>query len=333
MSQLAIAVDIGGTNTRAALIDHEGTTLARVSIPTRPLEGAASGFRRIAAAIRQVVGATPLSAITGIGIGAPGMIDAARGLLHFAPNLPGWIDVPLTGEMARLFGLPAVAGNDANLAALGEYRFGAGRGSRHMIYMTISTGIGGGVISDGRLFVGARGFAGEIGHCTIDINGPRCGCGNIGCLEALAAGPAIARAARAALAGGAPSTLLRLAQGQPEAISGETIAEAAALGDALALRLIDQAGVYIGIGLVNLIHCFDTELFVLGGGVTNLGEPLFDAIRRTVNERAIPIMRRDARIVRAALGDDVGLLGAAALVFAALSSSPSQAQRSGMQSG
>ncbi len=315
MPDLAIAVDIGGTRTRAALITRSGQVLARTSIPTRPELGRESGLARMAEAVRKVMGDTPPAQIHGIGVGAPGPTEPRAGILYAPANLPGWNGTPLKSYFERTFGITTHAGNDANLAALGEHRFGAGRGCPDMIYMTISTGIGGGVIADGKVFVGADGFAGEVGHQTIDVNGPRCNCGNIGCLEVMASGTAMARDARAAVAAGEPSVMLDLAGGDPAAITGETIARAAAMGDALAARIIERAGNFIGVGIVNLIHLFNPRLIVLGGGVTNIGEPLFAAIQRIVNERAFAIMRKDVRIVRAALGDDVGLLGAAALAL------------------
>jgi len=230
-------------------------------------------------------------------------------------NLPGWTNVPLKDYFERALLLPTLVGNDANLAALGEHRFGAGRGCSDMIYITISTGIGGGVISDGKLFLGADGFAGELGHITIDPNGPRCNCGNVGCLEMLASGTAMAREARVALAAGKTSRLLDLAGGDPEAITAATVAQAFSLGDSVAEQIIHRAGVYIGIGVVTMLHLFNTRRVVLGGGVSNIGEPFFAVIQRTVKEYAITKARRYVRIVPAVLGDDVGLLGAAALVL------------------
>jgi glucokinase len=317
MPDYVLAIDIGGTRTRTALIDSNGRIAARASILTRPERGVDDSVERISAAVRQVWGKVPRRLIGGLGVGTPGAVDAQRGVILIAPNLTGWADVPLREQLQRALGLPTEVGNDANLAALAEHRFGAGIGARHMIYITISTGIGGGIIVDGRLLLGAQGFAGEIGHCTIDVDGPRCKCGNVGCLETLASGPALARAAQAALAAGEPSVMVALAGGRPEAISGETIAAAARSGDRLALQIIDQAGVYIGAGMVNLMHLFNPELFVLGGGVSNMGEPLFSAIRRTIEERALAMIRHGMRIVPAALGDDAGLLGAAALILQA----------------
>ncbi len=315
MSDLVLAVDVGGTRTRAAVVNDQGRVLARTSFATRPERGVDDTLARIDSAVRQVLGTTPLADVRGIGVTAPGPLDPWTGELFSPPNMPGWEHVPLKQYIEERFGRPTLVGNDANLAALGEHRFGAGRGVNDMIYLTISTGIGGGVILGGKLFVGAHGFAGEVGHQTVEARGPRCNCGNIGCLEIMASGPAIAREARSAIAAGEATSMLELAGGKVEAITGEHITQAALAGDALARSLYARAGFYIGVGIVNLIHLFNPDLFVLGGGVTNAGELLFAPIRQTVDERAIPIMRKGVRIERAELRDDVGLLGATALVL------------------
>ncbi len=315
MSQLALAIDIGGTRARTALIDAAGHILERSAISTQPEQGMDIGLQRICQAAAEIMGARPPELIKGIGVAAPGLVDPWRGIAFSPVNLAGWENVPLKDIFEQAFGRPARAGNDANLAALGEQRYGAGSGSRNMIYLTISTGIGGGIISEGRILLGEHGFAGEVGHCAIDLDGPLCNCGNRGCLEAMASGTALARDARAAIEAGLPSSLLTLANGDLNAVDAVMIGLAAEQGDSLARHLIDQAGIFIGTGIVNLMRLFDCDLFVLGGGVSNLGERLFSAIRRTAYERAFPAQREDLRIVPARLGDDAGLLGAAALVF------------------
>jgi glucokinase len=314
MRDLAIAIDIGGTGTRTALVNSEGVIVERTSIRTEPQQGMDAGLRRIAAAVRQVM-PDDGRRVCGIGIAAAGLVDVRRGVALSQSNLPGWQGAPLRQYFEDAFQLPTAIGNDANLAALAEQRYGAGKGASHLIYITISTGIGGGIISDGRIYSGADGFAGEVGHHTIDVHGPRCNCGNLGCLEVLASGTAMARDARSAIAAGRPSQILGLAGGDLAAISPVTIAKAAGMGDVLGHEIIDRAGTYIGFGLVNLIHLFNPRLFVIGGGVSNIGEPLFSAIRRTVAEHGIGPMSDGVRIVPAALGDDSGLLGAAALVL------------------
>jgi glucokinase len=226
------------------------------------------------------------------------------------------IDFPMKARLEKEFGISVFVGNDANLAALGEQHYGAGRGVKHMIYMTISTGVGGGIIADGKLYLGWRGFAGEVGHQTLEARGPLCRCGNIGCLEVLAAGPAILRDARAALHGGRDSRLRAMVNGDLEKLSGPMVMQAAREGDSLARELYERAGFYIGLEIVNLLHAFDTQFFVLGGSVAvHAWDFLYPSMVAALDKHAMPSMRRGVRIVQAQLGDDVGLLGAAALAI------------------
>lgn len=313
-SSLVIAVDLGGTQIRVALCDARGNILNRMAQPALAAEGVEAVFARIVASIRGVT--DDWSRVQGIGLGAPGPLDPWRGIVYEAPNVGGMRNFPMKARLEDEFRVPVFIGNDANLAALGEHRFGAGRGVTDMIYVTISTGIGGGIIARNRLFLGARGFAGEVGHQTIQADGPRCNCGNIGCLEALAAGPAIARDARDAIRAGRASKMGTLVNDDLKRITTAIVAQAAREGDALAREIFARAGFYIGLGLVNLQHNFDTQLFVLGGGVAiHAWDLLALPIQKTFDEYAMPSMRRGVRIVPAQLGDDAGLLGAAALVM------------------
>lgn len=314
MKDLIVAVDLGGTNIRAALCDAQGKILAQVARPTLAYEGPERVSARILQSLREAV--ADWSRVRGIGLGAPGPLDPWRGVILEAPNLPGMANFPMKKTLESEFQVPAFVGNDANLGALGEHRYGAGRGVAHMVYITISTGIGGGIIVDNKLALGWRGFAGEVGHQTLEARGPRCNCGNVGCLEALASGPAIARAAREALTAGRASRMRALAHDDPSQVTGALVTQAAALGDELALEILKQAGVYIGLGIVNLLHILDTELFVLGGGVAvNAWEFLYPSVVTTFNQNAMASMKRGVKIVRAELGDNVGLMGAAALVL------------------
>ncbi|MCI0478723.1 MAG: ROK family protein [Anaerolineales bacterium] len=313
IQDLIVAVDLGGTQIRVALCDARGNILNRIAQPARAADGVEAVFARIVAKIRAVT--SDWSRVRGIGLGAPGTVDPWRGVILEAPNLAGMIDFPMRARLENELRVPVFVGNDANLAALGEQRFGAGRGVANLIYITISTGIGGGIIANNRLFLGARGFAGEVGHQTLEANGPRCNCGNIGCLEVLAAGPAIARAARDALRAGRDSQMRALIDDDVERITGTLVTQAAHAGDALAREIFDRAGFYIGLGLVGLQHNFDTQLFVLGGGVAiNAWDFIFPTIQETFERYAMPSMRSDVRIVPAQLGDDAGLLGVVALV-------------------
>jgi len=202
--------------------------------------------------------------------------------------------------------------NDANAAVLGEWAFGAGQGRQNLIYITISTGVGGGMIIDGRLVLGLRGLAGEVGHMTLQADGPRCNCGNYGCWEALSSGTAIARDGAEAVRSGQSSWLVELSQGDPDRVDARLVGEAAHQGDGAALQIIRQAARYSGIGVANLLHLFSPEVVLVGGGVSNLGDIFFEPLRRTAFKRVMPAYR-NVPIVRAALGPDVGLLGAVAL--------------------
>ncbi len=313
MTDRIVAVDLGGTQVRAALCDREGQILKRAAQPANATEGVAAVFARIVASVREVAG--DQLRVRGIGVGAPGPLDPWRGVILQAPNLPGMTDFPMKARLEKELGAPAFVGNDANLAALGEHRHGAGQGVAHMIYMTISTGIGGGIIADNQLYLGWRGFAGEVGHQTLDAYGPRCNCGNVGCLEALAAGPALVRYARDALRGGRDSKLRAQVGLHLDQLTGAMIAQAARAGDGLAREIYERAGFFIGLGMTNLLHNFDTELFVLGGGVAiHAWDLLYPPMLAALDKYAMPSMRHGVRVAPAQLGDDAGLLGAAAWV-------------------
>jgi len=313
MNESLVGVDLGGTQVRAIVCDREGHILSRAATLTLAHEGRDAVIRRILDTIIDAVGPRLWTEIAGIGVGAPGPLNPYSGVVVHAPNLPGWEDVPLRQIIAERFCVPVALGNDANLAALGEQRFGAGRGVDDLVYMTISTGIGGGIISGGELFLGHGGFAGEVGHQTILAGGPLCGCGNHGCLEALAAGPAIGRMGREAAEEGRGEALLALAGGDVSRISARVVSQAAAAGDATAIEIIRRAATYIGIGLANLANILNPELYVLGGGVTHAGPLPFDTIRETIRRTAM-LATRDVRVERAVLGDDVVLWGAVALI-------------------
>lgn len=312
MTDSIIAVDLGGTKFRIARCQADGRIIKQSAHETRAWEGAENLFERLVAAIRECAGDARLR---GIGIGAPGPLDAPRGIILQAPNIPGMDGFPIKARLEAELGAPTFIGNDANLAALGEHRLGAGRGVAHLIYMTISTGIGGGIIVNDQLLLGARGFAGEIGHQTIDAFGPVCNCGNVGCLEALASGPAIARMALDDIRKGRESRLLDMVKRDHTQITAAVVAQAARAGDKLARRTFERAGFYLGLGLVNLLHSFDTQLFVLGGGIAlNTWDLFAPEMSKTFDKYAIKGMRAGVRIVPAELGDDAGLVGAAALV-------------------
>ena len=313
MKRWVIGADLGGTLIRAIRTDLDGRKLARAEIKTQAQEGPEAILGRIFEVIGQACEGTDPSEVLGIAIGAPGPVDE-QGRLFDPPNLPGLREVSLRERIQDRFQVPTFAGNDGNLAALGQLRFGAGQGLEHLIYMTIGTGIGGGIISHGKLVIGARGFAAEIGHQTLDPDGPICGCGQPGHLEALASGPSIARRARERLEAGASSTIEQYQEAGNE-LTGKSVTDAARHGDELALELLTEAATYIGLGLVNLIHILEPQRILLGGGVSQAGELLFEPIRQTVHDRVMSPVFRGVEIQPAALGKDVGLMGAVALVL------------------
>jgi len=316
--QPVIGIDLGGTKISTALIDSVGRIMARDYRETQAAEGQEAVIERMLDSARRVIAQAEVTQaqVAAVGIGAPGPLDIEAGVLVAPPNLPGWDRVPLKRIIEDALGITTFLENDANAAALGEYRFGAGRGRQHMIYVTVSTGIGGGLILDGKLYHGASGMAGEIGHMTIVPYGPLCGCGNRGCLEALASGTAIARQARERVARGVPTLMADLAAGDPERITAKLVAEAAHQGDAEAREILAEAMNYLGIGMANLVNLFNPELIVIGGGLTNIGELLFGPVRRAIDRRAFRAQAQTVQVVQAKLGKDVGVLGAAAVALA-----------------
>ncbi len=318
-ADLFVGIDLGGTKINTALVDAAGRIISQDYRETRAAEGPTAVVERMVdAAFRVIAGAGIVpTRVRAVGVGAPGPIDSRVGTVVAPPNLPGWVNIPLGEQIARALALPTFLENDANAAALGEHRFGAGRGARHMVYVTVSTGIGGGFIFDGRLYSGATGGAAEVGHMTILPRGPHCGCGRRGCLEALASGTAIAREGRELVARGIVTRLAELAGGDPANVEARLVAQAAMEGDVEAQEIIDEAMMYLGLGMANLVNLLNPEVLVIGGGLTNMGETLFEPVRRTVRERAFRTAAEAVRIVPAELGDNAGVLGAAAVAMVA----------------
>jgi glucokinase len=312
-----VAVDLGGTKIALGVVSRQYRVLAREHYPTPAETGVDSVIQRIISAIGQITASANIisSQLGGISVAAAGAIDSRRGIITLSPNLSGWRDIPLGSIIEDRLGIRTWLLNDANAAALGEHYLGAGRGVDSLIYLAIGTGIGGAIIIDGKLYTGACGGAGEIGHMTIDTNGPRCECGNVGCLEQLAAGKAIAREAKERLGSGERSTLTEAVAGKVENITAKEVAVAAQKGDPLAGEVINSAATYLGIGMVNLVNIFNPEMIVVGGGVAKMGDLLLKPARQVVMERAFPESVAAVRIVTTELGDDAGLLGAAHFAF------------------
>lgn len=311
-----IGVDLGGTKIYTALASTDGRVLAETKIPTGAEKGPRHVLDRMVESIGQVLeaAAAPPGRVRAVALGAPGPLDTARGVIHFAPNL-GWRNVPVRQLLEKRLSIPVLLDNDANLAALGEHVFGAGRGEEHMVYITVSTGVGGGLILGGRLYRGSSDGAGEIGHMTVSPDGPLCSCGNRGCLEALASGTALAREARDRVARGGGRDILAAAGGDPENINAAVVASAAAGGDPESAEVIAGAARYLGIGIANILNLLNPSLVILGGGVMEIGAPVWEGVRLEVRARALEVARSRARLVPAELGGRAGVLGAIALAL------------------
>jgi len=320
MTDQVLAIDLGGTKISTALVDSSGRIVAQDYRKTEAGGGPDEVIERMVDALRDVMEEAGASSdrVAAIGVGSPGPLNVHTGLVLSPPNLPGWDRIPLRRRIREALGLRVYLDNDANAAALGEHRFGAGRGTAHMVYVTVSTGIGGGLILDGRLYHGISGGAGEVGHMAILPDGPPCNCGSRGCLEVLSSGTAIAREARRRVAAGEPSLVADLVSDDPAQITAKIVAEAAALGDEIARAVIDRAMGYLGVGMASLVNVFNPELIVIGGGLTNIGEPLFGAVRRGIEERAYPSYAEAVTVLPAELGDEAGVLGAAAVALSQL---------------
>ena len=308
----AVGIDVGGTKTAAALVSGDGSVLALETLPT-PADDVDATLATIVKAARAVIAPD----VRAVGIAAAGLVGWKTGELVFAPNL-AWRQVPLAAYLTSLLGVPVVADNDNTAAAWGEYVFGAGRGFEDLLLVGVGTGIGGGIVTGGRLFHGAHGFAAEIGHIVMDPDGPLCGCGNRGCWEQFASGQAVTRAGRAAVRGGAVTVLADLTTGDPDRVTGPMVTQAARGGDAVSVDILRDAGHWLGVGIGGLVNILDPEIVVMAGGVAEAGdlllEPARSAYRETVEAAEL---RPDVPIVMAAHGNNTGVVGAAALVLEA----------------
>lgn len=332
---LTVGVDIGGTQMRVAVLRGD-RVLSRTSLLTGKVATPERILPLAYYAIEQVVSEAnvKLEQITAIGIGVPGPINYRTGLVFSLPNLSGWNYFPLRDVFVNRFGIPSFVENDGNAATLGESLFGAGRNCRNMVYVTISTGIGGGVIVNGQLMQGESGTAAELGHITIDMHGRQCVCGNIGCLESIASGTAIAQCANEAIEQGRGNDLLSWITHtsgdgishekdcnkkfqQPFFLDAQKVAQAAIQGVPSARNIIKEAAIALGIGLVNIMHLFNPKLIVLGGGITQIGSLFLEPVLQIVQERAMAIPYKDVRITLAELGADSGIIGAGTLNFLA----------------
>ena len=315
--QCVAGIDIGGTKIALAVADLEGRVVEKTRFPARTGErGPHAIVEEALAGIERMLGRAG-DCLTAVGIGCGGPLDRKAGLILSPPNLPGWDEFPVVRIVEERLGVPVLLDNDANAAALGEHRHGAGRGYRHLVYITQSTGIGGGVIVRGELVHGVYDGAGEVGHMTVMPEGPECGCGGRGCLEALCSGTAIARRARERLAAGEASSLSSL---RPHEVTGGAVAEAARAGDPVASEVWDEMVHYLAVGVGNLFNVLAPEAVVIGGGVSEAGEQLFGPLRERVRARVRMLPPEKINILQASLGGDSALHGAVILGQAAAQS-------------
>ncbi|MCY4400957.1 MAG: ROK family glucokinase [Candidatus Poribacteria bacterium] len=316
MNTNVVGVDMGGTKILSAVVDAEGNILSTAKVPTQAKDDTSIVIDRIAECIREAFqesGVAPDS-IQAIGIGAPGPLDPETGIVIFAPNL-GWKDVPLKTELESRIGIPTFVDNDVNVGTLGEHTFGAGKGIQNLVGIFVGTGIGGGIILNGELFHGASKTAGEIGHIIVKADGPKCGCGTRGCLEALASRTAMTKAfQKAILKKGKKSILTKLTDGDLGLIRSGTLAKALRSKDKLTLKVFKQTTKYLGVGIGSIVNFLNPDMIVLGGGVVEaLDDKFIDDIRKAAKKYALPDTLKGVQIVSAQLGDDAGVLGAAAL--------------------
>jgi len=310
-----LAADIGGTSMRAALCDRAGHSRGRSSCRTEPERGIQDAAERLAALLNTAKAAADGIPVVGVGLSTAGPIDPESGVYNHPPNLTGWHEKTMKPALEKAVGLPVWINRDGNLAALAESRFGPHAGAQNLLYVTVSTGIGGGIITNGRMATGARGGAGEVGHVTVMPGGPRCGTGCDGCVEAIASGTALAARARERIEEGESPAMLEMAGGDASKITSRIVFQAAAAGDPTANEVLDTGIRYLGIALGGLLNAFDPEVLVLGGGVAHALEPYWDRLLAAVGAHALPRYSDSVPLTLTTLGDDVSLLGASAYAF------------------
>lgn len=315
MAKNRIGIDVGGTNVKIALVDSDGKIGYSNTIPTRAEMGYEYTINNMKQAIRDLMTETKLSAkdIEGIGFGLPGQVDFKSGIVRLITNIPGWVEIPLAKMIEDEFHIPTRIDNDVRCAALGELNFGAGKGCENLICITVGTGIGSGLIINGKLVRGASNAAGEIGHIKLQMHdGPICGCGDTGCLEAFASGPSIVAMAEEYIMGGKSTKYREMANGGT--ITPFIVAEAAKAGDPVARRIFTRMGEYIGIGMASVVNLLNPEKIIIGGGVADAGDILLNPLKETIKKRAMKIAGETVQVVPAQLGNTAGVIGASLLI-------------------
>jgi len=310
-----VGLDVGGGTMKGGVVDDRGKPLSSVSLPTEAHRGQEFGLERMCETIRQAIQSANLALrdIAAIGVATPGLMDIPAGIIIDPPNLRPWKMVPVRDHVNQVFGLPTAFQNDANAAALGEFWVGAGRDIASMVLFTLGTGIGGGIILDGKVLEGRHSHGAELGHMKIEMTQPRlCGCGRLGCLEAYGSASSVAKRAHEALNSSATPSLLREVLQRHDELSARDVFNAADAGDELAMRLVEETAYYLAIGAMNLMHLIDPDMVVFGGGMIAAGDRFLERIRHHVRELAFPIPAEKTEIRYAQLGTDAGFIGAAA---------------------
>ena len=313
---ISLVMDLGGNWIRVALATVGGDLVWRDRQPTDAEAGRQAVIDRVESLLTEAISHADGREVVGVGMALASPVDPESGIMYNPPNLPALDGVSFKSIWEQKLDCPVMVGNDATLAALGEYRYGSGSGARTLVYMTISTGIGGGVVIDGRPLMGAYGMAGELGHMCVDRNGPRCKCGHVGCLEIIASGTAIGDRARKQVEEGVGPVIRELVAGDLDRITSETVFEAATRGDTAAVAILDDVGAALGAGLVNILHIFNPDVIVLGGGVSSNWDYLRPSVESYIESHAMShVLKSGFRLSISTLGDEIGLLGAAALVW------------------
>jgi glucokinase len=312
--QYIIGVDLGGTFIKAGAVSKEGEIIHKTSIPSHAEISPQAVVGQIAKAVESIKKEIKNDDLLGIGIGSPGIVDLDGGTVKYPPNFANWVVFRLGEETAKLVGGKVQVENDANAAAVGEMKFGAGRGLKNFVMVTLGTGVGGGFVIDGNVFRGETGGAGEIGHTTIDYNGPQCNCGNRGCVEAYVGQKYLSKRVMEKLMFHPDSILNKLIDDNGEKLEPKTISEAANEGDKYALQIWEETGIYVGVAIASAFNMFDLSTVIIGGGVSKAGKPLLDSIEKTVKARVLSSLKPKVKVLQAQLQNSAGILGAAALI-------------------
>ncbi len=309
-----IGVDLGGTYIKAGSVSKDGNLLNKISIPSHAESGPNAVVDQIAKAADEIRGKHPGDELIGVGIGAPGMVDLDGGTVKNPPNLANWKVFRLGDEVSKKIRSRVEVENDANAAAVGEMKFGAAKDLKNFLMITLGTGVGGGVVVDGKVFRGESGGAGEIGHTTVNMDGPLCGCGNHGCVEAYVGQRHLSKRVADQLKSHPNSLINTLLDGDPDNLEPKIISEAASQGDSFALQVWKETGTYVGTAVASAFNMFDLTILIIGGGVAKAGKPLFDSVEATVRERVLAPLKPHVKVLKAKLENSAGILGAAALI-------------------